>query len=353
MPQLRTILPAQSSKRTRLTGLPPDLLAQSATRLRTLALLYAFCFFMSDFLPVMLFAEAREYLFAAPLRWVPSAASIVVALLVAASTWSKRVGVGTALTLGLVFEVVGSFGIAIAQYADPSRYAVAPPWAGLSWVAVWMLAYTVIVPSPPRRALVAALLSVSSVPLVIGLVMAVSPVVPAMGPVPFFFNLVLPYLLIVLLAYVGARVVYSIGTEVTRARELGSYRLEERLGAGGMGEVWRAKHRLLARPAAIKLMRPEALGGSSPDRQSELHARFEREAQATASLRSPHTIELYDFGVADDGAFYYVNAFMSPEQVISDRPLDGRCPISMPLAAWRTGSSPGSSFSPGARASRR
>jgi serine/threonine-protein kinase len=310
MPQLRTILPTQSSKRTRLTGLPPDLLAQSAKRLRTLALLYAFCFFMSDFLPVMLFAEAREYLFAAPLRWVPSAASIVVALLVAASTWSKRVGVGTALTLGLVFEVVGSFGIAIAQYADPSRYAVAPPWAGLSWVAVWMLAYTVIVPSPPRRALVAALLSVSSVPLVIGLVMAVSPVVPAMGPVPFFFNLVLPYLLIVLLAYVGARVVYSIGTEVTRARELGSYRLEERLGAGGMGEVWRAKHRLLARPAAIKLMRPEVLGGSSPDRQSELHARFEREAQATASLRSPHTIELYDFGVADDGAFYYVMEFL-------------------------------------------
>ena len=53
-------------------------------------------------------------------------------------------------------------------------------------------------------------------------------------------------------------------------------------------------------------MRPEVLGGSSPDRQSELHVRFEREAQATSSLRSPHTIQLYDFGVADDGTFYYV-----------------------------------------------
>jgi eukaryotic-like serine/threonine-protein kinase len=62
----------------------------------------------------------------------------------------------------------------------------------------------------------------------------------------------------------------------------------------------------LARPAAIKLMRPEQLGGSSLERQSELHARFEREAQVTASLRSPHTVELYDFGVADNGAFYYV-----------------------------------------------
>jgi len=135
-------------------------------------------------------------------------------------------------------------------------------------------------------------------------------VVTSINPLGFFLVLVLPYLLVVLLAYVGARVVYGLGAEVTRARELGSYRLEERLGAGGMGEVWRARHRLLARPAAIKLMRPEVFGGSSPERQSELQARFEREAQATASLRSPHTIELYDFGVSDDGAFYYVMEFL-------------------------------------------
>jgi serine/threonine-protein kinase len=265
---------------------------------------------MSDFLPMLIFQSQREYALALPIRWVPSAVSVAVALLVAASTWNRRVSVGTALTLGLVFEVVGSFGIAIAQYADPSRYAEQPPWAGLSWVAVWMLAYTVIVPSPPRKALVAALLSVSSVPIVIGVVIAFTPQVPSINPLGFFIVLVLPYLLIVLIAYVGARVVYNLGAEVTRARELGSYRLEERLGEGGMGEVWRARHRLLARPAAIKLMRPEVLGGSSPERQSELHARFEREAQATASLRSPHTIELYDFGVSDEGAFYYVMEFL-------------------------------------------
>jgi serine/threonine-protein kinase len=97
-----------------------------------------------------------------------------------------------------------------------------------------------------------------------------------------------------------------MGTELKRARDLGSYQLVERLGSGGMGEVWRARHRLLARPAAIKLIRPTVLGGSTRGRQSELQSRFEREAQATASLRSPHTIQLYDFGVAEDGAFYYV-----------------------------------------------
>ena len=103
------------------------------------------------------------------------------------------------------------------------------------------------------------------------------------------------------MTYFGARVVYSLGTEVTRARELGSYRLVERLGEGGMGEVWKASHRLLARPAAIKLIRAARSGG-----WDNAQKRFEREAQAIARLRSPHTVTLFDFGVADDGAFYYV-----------------------------------------------
>jgi hypothetical protein len=123
--RLNTILPLDRDRgagasgpaaRTRTTGLPPDLLAQSAKRLRTLALLYAFCFAMSDVLPMLLFQTQRDYALAAAIRWVPTAVSIVVALIVAASTWSRRVAVGTALTLGLIFEVVGSFGIAIAQY---------------------------------------------------------------------------------------------------------------------------------------------------------------------------------------------------------------------------------------------
>jgi serine/threonine protein kinase len=89
-----------------------------------------------------------------------------------------------------------------------------------------------------------------------------------------------------------------------RAKELGSYRLVTRLGAGGMGEVWRAEHRLLARQAAIKLVRPEAL--RDPAHAPKIRERFRREAQTLASMRSTHTIELYDYGVTDDGTFFYV-----------------------------------------------
>jgi len=89
-----------------------------------------------------------------------------------------------------------------------------------------------------------------------------------------------------------------------RAREMGSYRLVARLGAGGMGEVWRAEHRLLARSAAIKLIRPETLRDEGSI--EEMRERFRREAQTLASMRSRHTIQIFDYGVTSDGIFYYV-----------------------------------------------
>jgi serine/threonine protein kinase len=101
-------------------------------------------------------------------------------------------------------------------------------------------------------------------------------------------------------------VVTRLGQQVTKAREMGSYQLGELLGRGGMGEVYRATHRLLARPAAIKLIQPETLGAKDGEAAQVVVRRFRREAAVAAHLRSPHTVELYDFGVADDGTLYMV-----------------------------------------------
>ena len=84
-------------------------------------------------------------------------------------------------------------------------------------------------------------------------------------------------------AYMGARVVYGLGRQVAAARELGSYRLVERLGQGGMGEVWRAQHRMLARPAAIKLIRP-SLTGTRRDRRAVAPVRARGAGHRPASV---------------------------------------------------------------------
>jgi serine/threonine-protein kinase len=105
------------------------------------------------------------------------------------------------------------------------------------------------------------------------------------------------------LATITSRVTYGLRKQVAEATELGQYILEDRIGGGGMGEVWRARHRLLIRPAAIKLIRPD--GAMSSDFEL-LMRRFEREARATAALKSPHTVQLYDFGATEDGRLYYV-----------------------------------------------
>ncbi len=91
--------------------------------------------------------------------------------------------------------------------------------------------------------------------------------------------------------------------QVDEGLPLGSYRLLEKLGEGGMGEVWRARHQLLARPCAVKLIRTELLSEASRKAAIE---RFRLEARTIAGLSSPHTVRLFDFGVSETGSFYFV-----------------------------------------------
>ena len=288
------------------TGLPPDLLNRVSNRLQILCWLYAFTFFMAAFFPMLIVPAQRRLIFASGWNWAPGVISIVDAVAVALAVRMAKLRPATVMLLALVFEVISSFGIAAAEFIQPTglNLNTGLGWIGLSWVAVWMLLFNVVVPTVPRYAVVAALASVTAVPVSVSASFSLFP--PPVEPDGFmiFLAFVFPYLLVVIMAYVGARVVYTLGTEVSRARELGSYRLEERLGEGGMGEVWRASHRLLARPAAIKLIRPP--GHGSPAIPEDMRRRFEREAQITAQLRSPHTVTLFDFGSTDEGSFYYV-----------------------------------------------
>ncbi|HEX6104722.1 MAG TPA: serine/threonine-protein kinase [Gemmatimonadales bacterium] len=290
-------------------ALPPDLLAEAVRRIRAVAWLYAISFTVAGPLVPLMVPEGRAMLRSMPFLWVPAMVSVAGALAVVALLSTERLSARVKVKIGLAFQVLGSYGIAWAEYhhiSAPIRYGeFGQGGFGLSWVAVWVMLFSGVVPVPPRLTLVSAALSLAAVPLVYGAGVYAG-INLALPPGEYFFSLVFPYLIVLLLAYVGSRVVYRLGTAVREARELGSYRLVERLGAGGMGEVWRARHHRLARPAAIKLIRPEVLGAQDPASREVLLQRFEREAQATALMRSAHTLQLYDFGVTEDGTFYHV-----------------------------------------------
>lgn len=178
---------------------------------------------------------------------------------------------------------------------------------------VFLIAHAIRVPSSARWTLLLGL--VMAVPLMFGSFGILTPMDPrivaasasAPGSVQRtagsiiaigLANVATWWLMIVSAAASVSSVIYGLRREVREARQLGQYTLEQKLGEGGMGVVYRAKHAMLRRPTAIKLLLPEHLG-------DEGIARFEREVQATAQLAHPNTVTIYDFGRTADGLFYY------------------------------------------------
>ncbi len=106
------------------------------------------------------------------------------------------------------------------------------------------------------------------------------------------------------LSIYGTHVLNTLRTEVFEAKELNQYNLVRLIGSGGMGDVYLAEHRMMKRPCALKLIRPDRA-----DDQRSL-ARFSQEVQATSRLSHPNTIEVYDYGRTEDGRFYYVMEFL-------------------------------------------
>ena len=227
--------------------------------------------------------------------------TIVLSVAIILAAGSRRVGSTRLLNLGLVFEVVLC---AVISVANPlAVYDSSGVFPAITWVTPLIILFPLIVPCPPRRTLITAVLAALTVPLgfvILNVAGAASVGLGTIADVSFS-----PAMAVVM-AFYGSRVVYGLGLDVADARRMGSYQLERLLGRGGMGEVWLVRHRLLARPAAVKLVRPELSASHDDPAQNVMLRRFEREAQATASLRSAHTIALYDFGVSNNGTFYYV-----------------------------------------------
>ena len=298
------------SSATESVSLPPDLLAEASRRLGWAAMIYSGVYLLAYTGPNLIaWATVPAYRFN-PLQNAFAAGSIALGLVVLWLSRSGRVSPARLLDLGLVFEVVASLGISAVQFwhGFPPIETANRRYVGVPWECPWIMIFPVLAPNSPRKVLIASLASASMGPLMVAFTAARGVAIGRTPVMVVTFFLFTTYLCAVA-AYVISRIVNRYGVRLKRARDIGSYELVMKLGEGGMGEVWVARHRMLARPAAVKLIRPELLGHDQQPRERVMR-RFEREATATAALRSTHTIDVYDFGVTEDGAFFYVMEFL-------------------------------------------
>jgi hypothetical protein len=290
------VLPAAGGVSLLGTSMPSDLEHGAVRRLGRVCLVTAAASGALVLVPpIVLRGDAGG----ATLQMQSTLLSVVVSLLAYAAVASGRISARRLLEWGLVYQVVQGLFMSVGFHS----VAVDTGSGSRGWspVAVWMLVFPLMIPAPTGRTVVATLATAAMDPLGLWMNGAADALWPSPADLGSIF---LPTVLAAVIAPITARIMYGLTVEVGRARKLGSYHLVEKLGQGGMGEVWRGRHRMLARSAAIKLIRTSVLG--DPSRAFETLKRFEREARATAALRSPHTIAVYDFGLAAEGTFYYV-----------------------------------------------
>lgn len=277
--------------------LSQELLARGADRLRSVAISCA-ALMTCSFVSVLVAPPA-------------TAASIPIASVAVGLCMVMSIGMwilcGTAidrhrlLDIALIYQVLTGLGIALAEAF--STYDPNATVRGISWLCLWIAIFPLIVPSTTGKTTLVALTTAAMGPLALLCTVAAGVQAPDLRG---WLLLSLPNLLSAGVAVSLSSVIHELRTDVSRARRMGSYQLESLLGHGGMGEVWRARHGVLGRPAAVKFARPEALAVRSQLHGAALLKRFRREAEVTAHLTSLHTVQLYDFGITEDGTLYYV-----------------------------------------------
>jgi serine/threonine protein kinase len=283
--------------------LPPDLMAEGGRRLGQLGLVYSGGIFVAHFgRRALLGLTGAGGGVGVPDLFV--LAAIAMGLVVYGVSRRGALSPKGLLDFGLAFQIAGAFGIAVTEWWGGPPRTAAGAFTFVPAECLWIVVFPLVVPNTPGKVLIASLLAASTGPAALALAHAVTGVTVDSSLVLTAYFLTSNYLSAVV-AYVIARIVHRTTLRLNHAREIGSYELTRPIGRGGMGEVWRAKHRLLARPAAIKLIRRDRLGTDQQSREAMVR-RFKREAKETANLGSTHTIDVYDFGVTEEGDFYYV-----------------------------------------------
>jgi serine/threonine-protein kinase len=218
----------------------------------------------------------------------------LLATAIALALWlvARRPEVLSPASLKLL-DALGTLGLTLCLVVMGYRYSQLHQFghfAGTISVFHVVMARAILVPSSPWRTLVVTGLSFAF--LVVSQALLLRP--DQMG---FVIGPITSGATGTALAAVASKVIYGLHRDVRRARQLGQYTLEEKIGEGGMGEVYRARHAMLRRPTAIKLL-------ASQVTERDLR-RFEKEVQLTAQLTHPNTISIFDYGRTPDGIFYY------------------------------------------------
>lgn len=200
------------------------------------------------------------------------------------------------------FFLILTYSVLVSSAIKGFLYPVETPWLML------IFTYALLIPNSWQRALTMMSPMALAPVLVTAIATSVSPTVREVVSHPQYRGVLLQTAMAMTMALVvatwGVRTIRSLRSAAFEAKQLGQYRLKKLLGRGGMGEVHLAEHTLLKRPCAIKLIRSEMAG------RPETLRRFEREVQATAQLTHWNTVEIYDYGMAEDGTFYYVMEYL-------------------------------------------
>jgi tRNA A-37 threonylcarbamoyl transferase component Bud32 len=296
--------------KSRSREIPEDLLREASLRLGIMSLLGAVLWTVGTLAGHL----ATRVMASSTAEWANfestdaiAVVMVILSLALFAYTRTSKRDPAVILEIGLAYLVLGSLALGMLWHVGtpPPGYQLTTQ---ISWVGAVLLMFAAIVPTPPLKMLGVGVIAASMNPM--AMLIARAQGRWDFGATINAFVMHYPDYILVGVAVLISQVVTRLGQQVTKAREMGSYQLGELLGRGGMGEVYKAKHRMLARPAAIKLIRAETLGAADDDTARLAIMRFQREAEAAANLRSEHTVELYDFGVTSDDTLYLVMEYL-------------------------------------------